>query len=416
MDKRVQGNMGRRSVKAQRGLLLLATALAGVALPQASKADVTLYPGSGPVPSVVAYLRVDAGLRAVGNVDLAQYNGNTGSTALVQAAGNDWGTSMFGVYGASQLSADLQGIYKVESGFNAMNGQFNGGDNSIFNRRVFAGLDSGTYGTITFGKDLFIDNDIYNFDPMIQENMSTSTLVYGRNWGGASNMVQYRSPDWGGFKIAGQASFDNGNQNFNGNTSLATTISTKAGVSAEYDISNLSLYAIYDGAQNANGQYTNLYTSSLEFIGGATFKLNPVTFYAGYENLSAPQGNKGTLDGSQPLVNPGSTYNANSAIAPYPAVFASHAQMTWLGAVWQATPKIAIRGAWYYTQVNEHAGGANLFTAGGEYSLTKNLLLYATAGEVVNRGAANFSADIYAPPPKPGASQFTAYSGISISF
>ena len=84
--------------------------------------------------------------------------------------------------------------------------------------------------------------------------------------------------------------------------------------------------------------------------------------------------------------------------------------------MWQATPKIAIRGAWFYTQVNDHAGGANLFTAGGEYSLTKNLLLYATAGEVLNRGAANFSADIYAPPPKPGASQFTAFCGISISF
>ena len=304
MHKRASKYLGGRA-NTRRGLLLLATALAGVSLPQASKADVTLYAGNGPVPSVIAYLRVDAGLRVVGNVDLPSYNGKGGSTALVQAAGNDWGTSMFGVYGASQLTPDLQGIYKVESGFNAMNGQFNGGDNSIFNRRVFAGLDSLTYGTITFGKDLFIDNDIYNFDPMIQENMSTSTLVYGRNWGGASNMVQYRSPNLGGFKIAGQASFDNGNQNFNGNTSLATTISTKAGVSAEYDIGNLSLYAIYDGAQDANGRYTNLYTASLESIVGATFKLSPVTFYGGWENLSAPEGNKASRLGSTPIVNPG---------------------------------------------------------------------------------------------------------------
>jgi predicted porin len=410
MLKQASKNIGSGSANARRGLLLLATALAGVALPQASKADVTLYAGNGPVPSVIAYLRVDAGLRAVGNVDLSQYNGNIGATTLVQSAGNDWGTSMFGVYGASQLTPDLQGIYKVESGFNAMNGQFNGGNNSIFNRRVFAGLDSLTFGTITFGKDLFIDNDVYNFDPMIQENMSTSTLVYGRNWGGASNMVQYRSPDLGGFKIAGQASFDNGNLNFNGQQSLATTISTKAGVSAEYDISDLSLYAIYDGAQDQHGNYSNLYTASLEFIGGATLKLNPVTLYAGYENLSAPDGNKGTLAGSTAIVNPG------AIDTPYPSVFASHAQMTWLGAVWQATPKIAIRGAWFYTQINDHAGGANLFTAGGEYSLSKNLLLYATVGEVANRGAANFSADIYAPPPKPGATQFTGFSGISISF
>jgi predicted porin len=414
MHKRASNYLSGRA-NTRRGLLLLATALAGVSLPQVSKADVTLYAGNGPVPSVIAYLRVDAGLRAVGDVDLPSYSSVTnpkgGSTALVQAAGNDWGTSMFGVYGATQLTPDLQGIYKVESGFNAMNGQFNGGDNSIFNRRVFAGLDSLTYGTITFGKDLFIDNDIYNFDPMIQENMSTSTLVYGRNWGGASNMVQYRSPSFGGFKIAGQASFDNGNQNFNGNTSLATTISTKAGVSAEYDIGNLSLYAIYDGAQDAHGRYTNLYTASLESIVGATFKLDPVTFYGGWENLSAPQGNKGLVGGSTPIENPGAT---NPLV--YGSVFASHANMTWLGAVWQATPKIAVRGAWFYTQVNDHAGGANLFTVGSEYSLTKNLLVYLTGGEVLNRGASNFSADIYAPPPKPGGSQFTAFSGISISF
>src|ERR1700686_3873121 len=163
MHKRASKYIG-RAANARRGLLL-ATALAGVSLPQISKADVTLYAGNGPVPSVIAYLRVDAGLRVVGNVDLAQYNGKIGNTTLVQSAGNDWGTGIYGVYGASQLSPDLQGIYKIEGGFNAMNGQFNGGNDSIFNRRVFAGLDSLTYGTITFGKDLFIDNDIYNFDP-----------------------------------------------------------------------------------------------------------------------------------------------------------------------------------------------------------------------------------------------------------
>ena len=85
--------------------------------------------------------------------------------------------------------------------------------------------------------------------------------------------------------------------------------------------------------------------------------------------------------GSTPIVNPGAT---NPLV--YGSVFASHANMTWLGAVWQATPKIAVRGAWFYTQVNDHAGGANLFTVGSEYSLTKNLLVYATAGEVAEPG------------------------------
>ena len=267
---------------ALRRLLAAATAFAGIAAAQSAHADVTLYQGSGPVPSVNVYLRVDAGLRLDTNVDNAQYNGQTGSTTLLQAGGNDWGTSMFGVYGSSQLSSELTGVYKVESGFNATTGTFNSSTNSIFNRRAYVGLSNPQFGTITIGKDLFIDNDVYNFDPMIQENMSTATLVYGRNWGGASNMVEYRSPDWSGLKIGLMAAFDNGD------TAFTTRVSNEYGASGEYDIANLSLYAIYDEVQDENGNYTNLYAASKEAIFGATYNLKPVQFFAGYEELSAP--------------------------------------------------------------------------------------------------------------------------------
>ncbi|HTJ89373.1 MAG TPA: porin [Acidocella sp.] len=399
-------------VSALRPLLVATTAFAGVFAAQSARADVTIYPGNGPVPSVTIYLRVDAGVRLNANTDTQQYNLTPGSTTLLQAGGNDWGTSMFGVYGSSKLTPDLTGVYKVESGFNATTGQFNGGNNSIFNRRAWVGLSNPTFGTLTVGKDLFIDNDVYNFDPMIQENMSTATLVYGRNWGGASNMVEYRSPNWSGLSLGLMAVFNNGTTTANG-PFVSTRVSNEYGASGEYDFHNLSLYAIYDEVQDTHGTYTNLYSSSKEAIFGATYNLQPVEFYAGLETLSAPNasGPNGT-----PIQNPGANFPPGSAGSPYPAVFASQAYMTWIGAAWTVNDKVTLRGAWYHTGINEHGGNATLLTAGGEYSLSKNVLLYLTGGEVLNGGQAAFSADIYSPPPAPGHNQFAAYTGVSVHF
>ena len=90
--------------------------------------------------------------------------------------------------------------------------------------------------------------------------------------------------------------------------------------------------------------------------------------------------------------------------------------MAWIGAAVQVTPALVLRGAWFHTSINEHGGSANLVTGGGEYSLSPNVLLYTTVGEVMNSGAADFSADIYAPPAAPGHSQFSGFSGVSIKF
>jgi predicted porin len=412
-NKKDADRMNRRTKHGLRSLLAAATAFAGIFAAQNARADVTIYPGSGPVPSISVYLRVDAGLNLDSNVDTQQYNGRPGSTTLLQSGGNNWGTSMFGVYGSSQLTPDLTGIYKVESGFNATTGQFNGGNNSIFNRRAYVGLSNPQFGTIMFGKDLFIDNDVYNFDPMIQENMSTATLVYGRNWGGASNMVEYRSPNMGGLSIGLMAAFNNGTDTSSGTPYTTTRISNEYGVSGEYDLGNLSLYAIYDEVQDPQGNYTNLYTASKEAIFGATYNFQPVKFYAGLETLSAPDAHSAT---ATPIQNPGANFAPGSAGSPYPAVYASQAYMSWVGAVWTVNSHVTLRGAWFHTGINEHGGNANLFTAGGEYSLSKNLLLYLTAGEVTNSGQADFSASIYSPPAAPGHNQFDTFTGISVQF
>jgi predicted porin len=312
-----------------RSLMFAATAVAGVAAPLAAKAEVTLYNGNGPIPSIQVYLRLDAGLRLVTNVDNEQYNGTKGTSTLVQGGGNDWGTSMFGVEGTAKIAPGLTGVYKVESGFDATTGTFNSATNSIFNRRAYVGLSSPIYGTILLGKDLFIDNDIWNFDPMGQENFSTSTLVNGRNWDGASNMVEYRSPSIYGFEVGAQASFNNGDG------AQSTRLSNMYGVSAEYDISKLSLYGIYDEIQDEHGNFTNLFAASKEAIIGATLNLTSVEFYVGAENLSAPSGGASNPEAT-PIFGTAGTSSA---------VFATNQNMTWIGAAIQAAPALVFRTA-----------------------------------------------------------------------
>lgn len=390
---------------------LATTALVGVGLAApAAHAEITAYAGNDLVPSIQVYVRIDAGLRFVTNA--YNYNGKEGNSSLVQGGGNDWGTSMFGITGALPLTNDTKAVYKLESGFNTNDGSFNGGKSKIFNRRAYVGLSDDRYGTVLFGKDLFIDNDVWGYDPMVQENMSTATLVNGRNWNQVDQMVEYRSPDTYQLKVGLQASFDkdqdgngwtNPTQTPNDQLSPSTRLSDVYGGSVQYGIGNLNLLGIYDIVRSDKG-YTNLYSASKEAIFGATYNFNPVEVFAGYEMLRAPQ------------AGPGDTYATPIGNNTTNGAFATRADMSWLGAVWTVTPKVVIRGAWYYTKVNDGVGHSNLLTAGTEYYFRPNMFWYGTVGEVLNHGQTDFAADIGSPSPNTGHNQFSGYSGLSIAF
>lgn len=386
--------------------LAVTTGLSTLAMTPAAHANVTIYSGNGPVPSIEIYLRVDAGPVYTSNVYLPAYNGKSGTGGLVQQGGNAWGTSMFGVEGSAQLTPGLKGIYLVESGFNATNGQFNSSTNSIFNRRAYAGLTSAEFGTIKIGKNLFIDNDIYNIDPMIQESVSTSTLVEGRNWGGASNMVEYRSPDMDGLHFGAMISFYDNGPYLNGPKGQALTVSRQDGISLHYDAGPLTLWGIADEIRDNNGHFSNIYSSSREFILGGTLKASVGEIYAGFEQMYAP-------DAGPNNINSAPTFYA---INPANAVYVTQAYQAWIGGVYNFTPNFDIRAAWFHTALNRNGGTANLFGGTAEYSFSKNLLYYLTAADVINNGNADFAVNTGGPIPTPGQSQFTLFTGLSVKF
>ena len=371
------GNCGNRGNRSQRGassfkLAAVAGALLGLAGAVQAQSAVTVYG------------RVDAGVDYQSNVALT----GGGSGSLWRASGNQWGTSMIGFKGTEDLGSGLNAFFLLESGFDATKGATNG--TALFNRRSYVGL-SGSAGSLKFGKNLFIDNDIWFLDPTGQQFIGTATLVRGRNWQGADNVIEYQTPTWGGFNATFQTAL--------GEQAGSIKNKRKDGVSLVYQNQGLELRAIYDLIRDSNGKYgtginsdgtrNTVFDTSKELILGGTYTIDKLKLFLGYENLRAPD------------VAPGSPDKVNHY---------------WLGANYQVTPALTLIGSVFRVNVNNGGGNANLFMAGANYSLSKRTLLYVGAGTVRNSSTANFSVEASNNNPLPGQNQNGAYAGISHSF
>jgi predicted porin len=328
--------------------------------------------------SVTVYGRIVAGVDYQSNVALKDANGtSTGQTgSIVGAAGNQWGTSMIGFKGTEDLGGGLGAFFLLETGFGATNGATNG--SALFNRRSYVGLN-GSAGSIKFGKNLFIVNDIWFLDPTGQQTMSTATLVKGRTWQGADNVIEYQTPTWGGFNATLQTSL--------GNQPGSTTKGRRDGISLVYTTGGLELRAIYDDLRDASGHYSDIYAASKDWVVGGTYTIDSLKLFAGYEKLSAPD------------------------TAPTNPDKLNH---YWIGANYVVTPALTLIGAVYHSKLNNNAGSASLYMLGANYNLSKRTLLYASIGTVSNKGNANFAAESASP--LPGQAQNDAYVGVSHSF
>lgn len=358
----------------------MALMLWGAAWSTAYAQDLTATANIGDTPvTATIYGRLDAGVDYETNVALKDANGNlTGKTGnKLSSAANQWGTNMIGFKGNAEVSDGITAFWLLESGFNASNGQETG--NTLFNRRAYVGL-SGAFGSIKFGKNLFIVNDVWYLDPTGQQYMGTASLVNGRNWPGANNVVEYQTPTWAGFGATIQTSL--------GQQAGSTKKGRADGISLVYDTGALELRGIYDVIRDVNGQYTNIYTNSKDWIVGGTYTMEQLKLFAGYEQISAPN----TVDPTAP-----------NKLTHY-----------WVGANYVLSPKWTLIGAAFQNKLNNVGGSASLYVLGVNYNLSKHVTLYADFGEVANKGKANFATEY--DNPLAGHDQQGSYTGIAIDF
>ncbi|WP_343583295.1 porin [Herbaspirillum sp.] len=344
--------------------------------------------------SVTIYGRVVAG------VDFQTNAGPDGKGTKWSAANNQWGTSMIGFKGTEDLGGGTNAFFLLESGFNSTKGGFNGTDvsnTSLFNRRSYVGLSSNSAGSIKFGKNLFINNDIWFLDPTGQQAIGTSVLVNQRNWPGASNVIEYTTPDFGGFSAGLQTSLG---EKAGSMTQGTDKDGRKDGISLVYQKNGLELRAIYDVIRDTNGKYTNVWAHSKEFILGGTYKFDKLKMFVGYENLRAPDATAGDPD---------------------------RANHYWIGANYDVTPQLQLVGAFFHVNANNGTAGAadstsggggnaNLYMAGVNYFLSKRTMLYFDVGTVRNSGNASHALEWGQNTGVSGLSQTGGYFGIAHSF
>lgn len=345
--------------------------------------------------SVTMYGRIDTGIEYVNHI------GTSGSNvSRWSAEGGDWGTSMFGLKGVEELGAGSAAIFNLETAFQAENGTI--GNNEQFSRRAYVGLKNDTWGQIQAGRNLFIDSDgVWEFDPMVQQAVSSASLVRGRNWQQSNNNIEYHSPVFGGLDVQGQYSL--GNQPGSFNSGATGQFGRSDGIMLSYHSDYFDLRGIYDELRDSNGRFSNIFASSREYFAGANVRITKVKLQAGYTHLSAPDSGSG---------------------------IASSANYYWLGGTYQATPVWALTAAGFYIDVGNgngdatHDGGghASLYALSTTYNLSKRTFLYGTLAYVKNGQNSSFSVfansrgTTSSTSPLAGESQTGAYVGMMHTF
>lgn len=326
--------------------------------------------------TVTLYGRVVSGLFYTDKVN----TGGTATSSKTGVAGNEWGTSMFGFKGTEDLGGGLKANFLLESGFSSKNGGVNGGA-GLFTRRSYVGLSSDNWGSFRAGKNLNITNDVWYLDPTGQQTVGSATLVKGRSWNGANNMIEYSTPNMGGFAATAQLAL--------GEVAGNSKAKRSEGVSLSYQNDALELRAIYNATHDAAGAFTDVYNTSKETIIGATYKFGPAKLFAAYDYIKAP----------------------NAA-----ATAASQLKHAWLGVRYDASSALTLTGAVFKVRSDRVEGKATMLMAGAEYSLSKRTLLYASLGAINNSNGANYATQIYGDFPGVNTSQKTFYTGIAHNF
>jgi predicted porin len=344
--------------------------------------------------SVMLSGRIDAGFAYLNSVQTSP--GQTASRFSMQSG--DWGTGMLNFSGTEDLGNGLKTIFVLSRSLKAINGTAGAVD-----RKSWVGLTQDNYGTIKLGRDLFISNGVAAFDPFLQELFGSASLVRGRTWQQTNNNIGYLSPSYHGFDLAAQYSLGGEAGNWNGTNSGAYGRSD--GLQLTYRSGLFDVRAIYDEMRDANGQFSNVFTASREFILAANVRLGQFLIQGAATRMLAPDTKAG---------------------------IASTANHYWLGASYQATPALMVTLAAYHVDVGNGAGDAThdasghatLYQIGSTYNLSKRTFLYANVGYVRNSANSTFSLEPNNPGlnnsnldnPLPGKSQVGSYVGINHSF
>jgi predicted porin len=321
--------------------------------------------------SVTLYGIVDAGIAYVHNA--AGANGQNQSTLVKFSSGNVSG-SRWGLKGTEDLGGGLAAVFQLENGFNVGTGALGQGSRE-FGRKAVVGLSSGTFGTVTAGRQ---------YDPIVDLVQGlTEDNYFGGVFGSpgdldnydnslrVSNSVKYVSPVYAGFQVEALYGL--------GGVAGATGSGQTYSFGAAYSNGPLSIGAGYFYA-NAGNTTTpanvRTYTSSSDSLFNTVIN-------SGFATAKSIQIAK---VGAQYVIGPftaGLTYSntqyANDAFSTYHSTAKFNNGSGFFN--YQITPAFRTGVGYNYTSLtgptSAHYNQVNL---GADYALSKRTELYALAG------------------------------------
>ncbi|EEE09020.1 porin [Burkholderia multivorans] len=373
--------------------------------------------------SVTLYGIVDNGV---------QYETGLAGGHRVSAESGNWAQSRFGLKGIEDIGGGTTVNFVLESRLNTQNGSYANG--SFFEGQATIGMSNDAYGSFRLGN--FGASALLQYagvlDPQQTQKYSFGTLVRGRMFPQAANGIEYKTPSIGGLTIQAQYNLTNSTRWNAGNpgsapgqlgtsTGLGSSQGRSDGVKLEYNARQLDLQLIYDEIRDGNGKFSNVYLASRSIFAAGSYVWGPVTLYAGYQHLSAPDASEAGYFGT-------STPTALPAGVSVPTAV----NTGWVGAQWAVTPATYITGAVYHANANNGNGNATMYTLSGAYLLSKRTRLYTELGYLRNSSTSNlglnggaYGANIHDDPvngsasstnPNYGRGQFGVFAGIATQF
>ncbi|VWC65547.1 porin [Burkholderia lata] len=351
--------------------------------------------------SVLVWGRLGGDVQYTSNVQTA--NGGAGAR---WAEGSDWGVNILGFKGAEDLGHGNHAMFLLESAFTPTGSLVAG---LIFQRAAWVALKNDRLGTIRFGQGPMVNNYVWEFDPLLEENFGAQSFVAYRNGSRLSNGIRYLSPELHGFSFEAELNLGNSSVNFNsGDPNNAGKAGRADGFAAAYTNGDFQVRVLWDEIRNAQGKEDNLFRYSREAFVGIRNRYGPFQVQAAYTHYSAPD---------------------------TPAGLSDSADLWWAGLSYDVNPALHVHGAVYTMRVgpgrwtDDHDGAARttMLGVGCMYNLSKRTFLYSMAAHVFNSAQGNFGVNPQNPGrgpggagwgtnPPPGQGQSGLYAGVETLF
>lgn len=338
----------------QRNLRAAATA-AGLALCACAQAQ-----GAS---NVTLYGIIDQSIRYTNHVD-------DGGGSKLQLANGAITNSRFGLKGEEDLGDGSRAVFRLENGFDPQTGMANQ-NGRLFGRYAYVGLSNDRWGTLTAGRQGAESFNFFGeFDPLTVGNYMGNSWPFLITVGRLDNLLTYAGK-FGGLNLGLTYGF--------GNQFGSMRRGSYWGARASYDAGPLSFGGTYQEMRDPDDRAQRMWGL------GARYTLDAARLFVGY------MGGRDASGFVDSLLNAPTRTVAQGSPSANP-----RKDMTlYTGLTYQATPRLALTGAYYYSDaknINGFEGNRGKRHAAvllAEYSLSKRTQVYGTVDFNRTSGGAN---------------------------